>query len=189
MLTFKEKLSIFFRCHFMPIWFFFLASVLLVDKSVSIWNVALQTVGINLYQYFMHVIYHQLPSSVFFNMHVAIHHDKKITLPRWADLMLELFVDIIPIIWLILFQKLINFEIFSPILLLFYGLLYSTNHVINLSLFKNDEHRIHHIAGNKNFTLPYMDLLFNTMEPEKGKPMDDTMINAGVIFLILKLLN
>lgn len=159
----------------------------LVTPDSSPFITLLQGFLINSWVYWIHRLSHLMPDSVF-NYHIFSHHNKKLNLPRHFELFFEFYCNISWFLLLILIQYIFNIELVPNLLILFFGLWYSSAHVINLSMIPNDEHKIHHTEVNYNYGPPFMDFVFNTLKVEEGYTNDSQVINGVVIFTVLDLI-
>ena len=119
------------------------------------------------------------------NLHISWHHDKTVSMSRPLELTMEFFTNMSWFFYLLLFQWICNVQYLSNTLILFIGLWYSSIHLLNLTIFKSNEHIIHHMERKYNYGPPYMDLLFGTLKQSDDEPNKYEFVNGIVIFCIL----
>ena len=119
----------------------------LVKKTISPIHSFLAILGLYYYSYFIHRAYHYIPEQI--NPHM-IHH-KNNTLTRVVNLTIECLTDSSFFVVLYFFQKLIGYELFPNILILYYGIIYVSVHIINFSIFGDENHKKHHDEKDKKY--------------------------------------
>tara|TARA_B110000285_G_C15137457_1_gene628070 strand:- start:3239 stop:3562 length:324 start_codon:yes stop_codon:yes gene_type:complete len=77
---------------------------------------------------------------------------------------------------LFIFQKLINITIFPNTLIIYYGMIYTSVHIINYSVFGSNHHVKHHESINK---AQYYNYGPDTIDHIFGTNFDDSWENFG----------
>jgi hypothetical protein len=148
----------------------FMGSLLALPKY-SMPNALLQSAAILFWSYGGHVLAHQMSSTGplrYLNPHVFLHHDKTILMSRPLELLIEALVNFFGFFIIFIIQKLCNFEVFSPSLLIGAAFLYITVHILDYSIKGNPNHGQHHKKHFCNYDPEFLDALFGTRcEPEK----------------------
>ena len=161
----------FSKAYLPTMMFWFFSAGLLALPKYSYANGLLQTTALLLWSYAGHVIAHKLASANILdtiNPHVFLHHKKSIDLPRWLELLIETIVNFFSFFIIIILQKIFNLKIFSTSLVLGAAFLYITVHILDFSIFGNEDHKLHHEKELCNYDPEFLDTLFNTRcNPEK----------------------
>jgi hypothetical protein len=128
--------------------------IILTYKTISPLYTCFLMVGLMYYSYFIHMLLHIIPQR--YNPHLAFHHNtdqNSTNNGRIISFIIEaLFVDIGFFLLLYYFQILINYELFPPILIMYYGIIYITVHNINYSILHIGNHQKHHFGDNGEIT-------------------------------------
>ena len=98
-----------------------------------------------------------------------------------------MFTDASLFYGLYLFQKLIGKEICPNILILYYGIIYVSIHIINYSIIGNENHKMHHTKKNQvycNYGPDTIDHLFNTNCDNKWEDMTHHIPNIVISYFI-----
>jgi len=136
----------------------------------TLWNALLQASIILLWSYVGHVFAHKISESGPFhklNPHVFLHHNKSIQMPRWLELSIEAIVNFFGFFIIFILQKILQFELFSPSLLLGAAFLYISIHILDYSIRGNINHKLHHTRTFCNYDPEFLDTLFGTRcEPD-----------------------
>ena len=107
------------------------------------------------YSYFIHILFHKIPHK--YNLHLKYHHNSEqnsTKIGKIVSFIIEfLLVDVGVFFLLYLLQKLVNYELFPPILILYYGIIYVTVHNINYSILHIGNHTKHHFGQRGNASL------------------------------------
>ena len=177
----KYKLPNFFYNQFIPNTIVCVLGIYLtIDKYTPIHSL-ISIFILFFYSYFIHFLFHKFPDII--NIHMKIHHKKTNTL----------FETIVNILFFIIFyflQKIINFEFVPTILIVFYGLIYVSVHIINYSIYHTTEKHIkHHTSSNsdnltKNYGPDIVDHLFGTNSDNKFENYNHILPNILVSFLV-----
>ena len=157
--------------------------VYLVRKDVSPIHSFLAIFGLYYYSYFIHRAYHYIPESI--NPHMIHHKNKNIA--RIINLMIECLTDMSFFAVLYLFQNLIGYQVFPNILILYYGIVYVSIHIINFSVFGNENHEKHHNEKDKkycNYGPDPIDHIMNTNCDNNWEDMTHHLPNILVSYLI-----
>jgi hypothetical protein len=186
---YKEKLPILFYNQLIPNSIVLILAIYLTMNKYSPLHAALSIGILFFYSYFIHMLFHLLPSVI--NVHMIFHHIKTDNVvKKYINLFIETFVNIGFFIIFYLLQKLLHFEYVPTILILFYGLLYTSVHIINYSIFHTSEkHVTHHITSDKpssakNYGPDFIDHVFGTNSDEEFKNYNHILPNILISFII-----
>jgi len=183
--TFKKFLYNQFSYTFVLVIF----GIILTYKTISPFYTAFLMVGLMYYSYFIHMLLHIIPQR--YNPHLAFHHnvDQNFTNNgRIISFIIEaLFVDVGFFLLLYYFQIFINYELFPPILIMYYGIIYITVHNINYSILHIGNHQKHHFGDNgavtTNFGPDTLDHFLGTNEDSTFEHMYHYTPNILFAFL------
>lgn len=175
---------------------FFLVGILIGLITDNIYRSIFTLLFCTVFSYFSHSLSHKifpLNFRYFHNLHHNDKHNKKL----WAEI-IEWLVNIFQIGGLILIpinyiiEKKFNITLLNNNLIIYYTLVYTTTHMINYHIVKEDTHVRHHHNTNTNFGPDYMDILFKTKQNNSYfEEMNQTIINSLIsgciiIFIIHK---
>jgi hypothetical protein len=155
------------------------------------------------YSYFIHYLFHRLPDLI--DLHMKYHHViQSNNCQKTIHLIIETLVNIgfFGIIYGV--QWLSKIEMIPTILLVYYGIIYVSIHIINYSLcHASPKHVIHHATSNpsdnpaastsatdgekpttKNYGPDIMDHLFGTNDDETFEDFNHMIPNILVGFLV-----
>ena len=128
--------------------------IILTHKTISPFYTLLLIIGLMYYSYFIHILFHIIPEK--YNPHLAFHHNVEYNSSnnnKIISFIIEvLFVDVVFFLLLYYFQIFINYELFPPILIMYYGIIYISIHNINYSLFHIGNHQKHHLGDKGGLT-------------------------------------
>ena len=114
-----------------------------------------------------HMVSTQFPLN-YLNLHVSLHHDHYVDIPRWLNLLLETGVNFMGFFIFILLQHLFDVHILSTTMILAASFLYILIHIADFSIFGNEQHAEHHTRTFCNYDPEFFDTLFKTRcSPEK----------------------
>jgi len=128
-------------------------------------NAIVQAICLLIWSYTGHVFAHMVSTSWPFNVlnpHVYIHHNKQILLERNIELIIEAVVNFFGFFIIIIAQWLIGVNLFSTTMILGSAFLYITIHILDYSVYGNNDHKIHHEKTFCNYDPEFFDVLFNT---------------------------
>jgi len=165
--------------------FSIITSVLLVYPTYSYISILKQLIFLNIWVYWAHRFFHSLP-NIPINYHLYSHHKKQLQLSRPIELLFEFITDFSWFLILLVLKYYFKIDSLSTILILFIGLWYSSVHVINLSLFNDKVHKIHHIDHTYNYGPPYIDFIFGTLKMDKSYTTNHEILNGLILFFIFK---
>jgi hypothetical protein len=155
----------FLKAYGLTIFTWTLLPILLALPNYSIPAAIFGAIFLLFYSYAGHVFAHSV-STVFplnyINMHVSIHHDHLIVVPRWLNLIIEAIVDFLCFYVLILIQSALGIHWISTSAILGAGFLYVFIHIFDFSLFGNEQHKEHHEKTFCNYDPEFFDTLFET---------------------------
>jgi sterol desaturase/sphingolipid hydroxylase (fatty acid hydroxylase superfamily) len=162
---------------------------LLTYKKYSPIVITLSIFFVCLYSYFYHVIAHKIPRQ--FNIHTLFHHnhkDNEKQINFIINLIIETFFNIFLFYIIYKAQQIMNVNYIPNIIIFFIGLLYTSVHIINYSIFHLDQaHVLHHLSNNDktcNFGFDALDHLFGTNCNNKYENMCHFIPNILLTFLI-----
>jgi len=181
----KNYLPGFFRHQFIIFLLIYTFLVLLTYKKYPPIQIGLGLVIIFTYSYFIHIIFHNLPSSI--NIHLLFHHNKNIKINKYINILIETLTNILFFYIFYFLQKASKINFVPNIIIIYYGIIYITIHNINYSIFHlADNHILHHNSKNKacNFGPDLLDHVFNTSCNNKYENYDPIIINTLFAFLI-----
>ena len=181
----KKDMKQFLRNQFLTGFVVIVIGCYLVRKKVSPIHSVFAIIGLYFYSYFIHRAYHLIPQNI--NPHM-IHHKNK-SLPRIINLTIECLTNASFFILLYLFQNFIGYQIFPNMLILYYGIIYVSVHIINFSLFGNDAHKKHHNEKyNKyyNYGPDSIDHIMNTNYDDKWENIIHQLPNILISYIICK---
>ena len=179
----KKYMKHFLRNQFLTGMTLIVVGVYLVRKDVSPIHSFLAIFGLYYYSYFIHRAYHYIPESI--NPHMIHHKNKNIA--RIINLMIECLTDMSFFAVLYLFQNLIGYQVFPNILIFYYGIVYVSIHIINFSVFGNENHEKHHNEKDKkycNYGPDPIDHIMNTNCDNNWEDMTHHLPNILVSYLI-----
>jgi hypothetical protein len=119
-----------------------LFGIILTYKTISPFYSTFLIFGLGFYAYFIHILLHMMPEK--YKVHLLLHNNKesgKNILHNIKSIILDMSCFFI----LYYLQILMNYEVFPPILILYYSIIYITVNNINYSIFN--------IGNNKNVGL------------------------------------
>jgi len=130
--------------------------------------------------YFSHRVIHMLPTSVL-NLHVYVHHQHEAPIDRRIELFIEAIHDLFMSLNVLLIQSLVGIHIVPTSVILFYGILYTSVHIVNYSLVGNETHRGHHKNMYTNYGPDTMDHLFGTSGDGVWEDLTPITMNAVMV--------
>lgn len=155
----------FMKAYGITIFAWTLLPTLLALPEHSILSAIVGSLFLLAWSYGGHVFAHSL-STVFplnyINLHVSIHHDHLIAVPRWLNLIIEAIVNFLCFYVLILIQSAVGIHWLSTSAILGAAFLYVFIHIFDFSLFGNEQHKEHHEKTFCNYDPEFFDTLFET---------------------------
>lgn len=128
--------------------------IILTYKSISPFYSSFLIMGLMYYSYFIHVILHIIPEK--YNPHLAFHHNIDFNSTKnnkiISFIIEAFFVNVGMFLLLYYFQILVGYELFPPILIMYYGIIYITVHNINYSILHIGNHQKHHLGDSGEIT-------------------------------------
>jgi hypothetical protein len=138
----------------------------------SFTGLSLMTIAYNILHRFMHY----LPTTGiigWLNFHVTVHHNKRVLLPRWLELVIEFIFEFSITLCIPVFYAVLSGEWVIPFsIILFTSIFFAMNHVLFYSLLPSDFHEKHHRNTHVNFIPDYLDHLFGTNADETYEDMN-----------------
>ena len=179
----RTEMKHFLRNQFLTGFIVIVVGVYLVKKTISPIHSFLALLGLYYYSYFIHRAYHYIPEQI--NPHMIHHKNKK--LARIVNLTIECLTDSSFFVVLYFFQKLIGYELFPNILILYYGIIYVSVHIINFSIFGDENHKKHHDEKDKkycNYGPDPIDHIMDTNCDNKWEDMTHHLPNVLISYAI-----
>jgi hypothetical protein len=142
--------------------------------------------------YFVHRALHYLPTEgpfKYINTHWIFHHQPLKILPRWFELVLETINDMSMSLSFLLLQYMTGIWIVPVSIILFYGIWFTSVHIVNYSIIGSQVHRDHHKNVGTNFGPDVIDHMFGTNhEPTREDliPLSPNIIFAFAATFVLK---
>ena len=157
-----------------------LFGIILTYKTISPFYSPLLIVGLGVYSYFTHILLHMIPEK--YNIHLLLHHNKECE-KNILHIIKTIFFDILRFFMLYYCQVLVNYEVFPPILILYYSIIYITVNNINYSVFRlgNSDH---HSNKTTNFGPDSLDNLLGTNNTTTFEHMYHYILNIIFSFLV-----
>ena len=138
--------------------------------------------------YFIHRLYHYLPSTGLFyyiNLHVSIHHSHTKTFPRWLELMIETVQNIFWFFLLYILQEVTQIHIVPDSIILLSLFVFVSVHIINYSMFGSDKHSRQHLNPDVNFGPDFLDHIFGTNDTEDFENMAHFIPNTLLSYILI----
>jgi hypothetical protein len=157
-----------------------LFGIILTYKTISPFYSIFLIFGLGFYYYFTHILLHMIPEK--YNPHLLLHHNKE-SEKNILHIIKSIFFDICCFFILYYFQILINYELFPPILILYYGIIFITVNNINYSIFHLGNYS-HHLNKTTNFGPDSVDHLLGTNSNETFEHMYHYILNIIFAFLV-----
>ena len=179
----KKDMKKFLRNQFLTGMILILVGIYLVRKKISPIHSFLAIFGLYYYSYFVHKAYHYIPEQI--NPHMIHHKNKSIS--RIINLTIECLTDTSFFVILYFFQKFIGYKVFPDILILYYGIIYVSVHIINFSIFGNKNHEKHHNEKEKkycNYGPDPIDHIMSTNCDNNWEDMTHQLPNILISYLI-----
>jgi hypothetical protein len=150
----KQKFNDFLYRQFSYSFVLVIFGIILTHKTISPLYTSFLIVGLMYYSYFIHMFLHIIPEK--YNPHLAFHHNveyNSIHNNKIISFIIEaLFVDVGFFLFLYYFQILVGYELFPPILIMYYGIIYVSIHNINYSILHIGNHQKHHFGDKGGIT-------------------------------------
>jgi hypothetical protein len=188
----KRNLNNYFKHHFLGYFIFFIFGVLLArDKSPLI--TLLSVMIIAFYVYLIHVLFHNIPKSL--NPHLLFHHDNHSErhdswyeyINIWINFIVETIINIMFFVTFYFFKESLGLKFIENIIIFYFGLVYTSTHMINYSLFHTGgAHRLHHTTKNKtcNYGPDIIDKIMNTSCTNNYEDLNHIIPNCVVSYFI-----
>ena len=144
----KQNFPNFLYYHFLYSFIIILFAIILTYKTISPFYSIILILGLMYYSYFIHVLLHILPQNI--SPHLLFHHNPEQNSTKNGKIVSFIieafFVDIGIFYFLYIIQKMINYELFPVIFIVYYGLIYISIHNINYSICHAGNHPDHHLG-------------------------------------------
>jgi len=186
----EPKFKFLISNQFIPVFIVFVCGLVLTYKTISPLRAG-SSIGILFYfSYFIHIFFHNLPDI--FNVHINYHHDvesNKNIINRYINLFIEVVINIMLFVIFYFIQNILNIDFVPNIMIVYYGILYVSIHIINYSvLHLAKSHIIHHqTTGEKktcNYGPDFADHLFGTNYDDNFENYNHIIPNILMAFLI-----
>jgi len=188
----------FFYNQFPALFFIIIFGLILTHKSISKTYTIFSIIFILFYSYFAHIFIHIFPKELL-NFHLLIHHNKNYNktdniAKTIFGYLVELGINISIFAILYVIQKIVKIETVPPIILLYFGIIYISNHMINYTIFHIGNHPEHHDHDNDNdndlkypcnYSLDMLDHLFGTNCNSTFENMNHLIINIIISFVVV----
>jgi len=140
-------------------------SMSLAIPNYSVLSAFLQSIFLLSWSYwghrFAHIVSTNYPFDIL-NPHVYVHHNKSLTIPRWLELLLEATVNFLCFFSFYIVQEVFNIHILSSSMIIGSAFLYIAIHILDYSIYGNEQHKKHHEKTFCNYDPEVFDTLFNT---------------------------
>ena len=156
--------------------------IILTYKTISPFYTTFLILGLGYYSYLIHIFLHKIPEK--YNPHLMIHHNIKENEKDVLHYSKSIFLDIFCFFVLYYFQMLINYELFPPILILYYSIIYISVNNINYSMFNIGGNNLHNLDKTTNFGPDSIDHLLETNNNPKFEHMYHYILNIIFAFLV-----
>jgi len=179
-----DDLHNFAYCQVIPFYILYIFGCLInIEKSPI--ETAVSVYIISIYSYFIHVVLHKIPMKL--NLHNWFHH-------YYDNNTVNLFIELLLNLWMFGFfyivQRLLNINVVSNKILIYYTMVYVSGHIINYSVFKVRNHEIHHKTADTpnskicNYGPDVYDHFFGTNYDDCWENYTHLVPNIVVSFLI-----
>jgi hypothetical protein len=160
-----------------------LFAILLVTPE---WNIFAALFAIHFMYFWVYIVHMSLHWFYnndilrWMNTHLMYHHQDKDCkfLDRRTELFFEFFTDMAMCLSPLFIQYVSGLWFVPPSIILLYGFIYTSVHMINYSIYGSDTHRRHHEDPTKNFGVDAIDHLFGTNYDETMEDMMPFTFNA-----------
>lgn len=160
-------------------------SILLSSPERNICSAILGISIMYFWVYFFHRALHFLPTEgpfKYINTHWIFHHQPLKILDRRVELLLEAINDMSMSLTVMLLQYLTGLWIVPLSIILFYGIWYTSVHIVNYSIIGSQVHRDHHKNVGTNFGPDVIDQLFGTNHEPTKEDLIPLSVNAVIAF-------
>ena len=192
-LMMKDKLPSVFYNQFLPNFNLLVFCILLTYKTYSPLLIGVSLFILYFYSYFVHRLFHSLPSII--NFHTNLHHNKLFNstkIKKILNLFLELFTNVLFFVIFYYVQKILfNHNYIPEIVIFYYGFIYTTVHIINYSIIHTSPaHTLHHTTSEQlytkccNYGPDLVDHIFNTNYNNEIENYNHIIPNTILSFLI-----
>ena len=124
-----------------------------------------------------HRLVHLLPTEGIIgklNLHIYMHHDKKLNVPRWLELIIEFLFEVIAHLMPFFIYFKIKGEWKFPLSITLYVILFfAFNHCVFYSILDSDKHIEHHKNVTVNFIPDYVDQIFSNPKTRVYEDMNN----------------
>ena len=180
----KQNIHKFLKEQFLTTWILIIVGVYLTRNTISPIYSSISIICLFFYSYFAHRIIHLLPENI--NPHLIHHNNKQMS--RVMNLTIEMLTNTLMFFILYIFQKIINITILPNMLILYYGIIYTSIHIINYSIFGNNHHKKHHESVNKtqhyNYGPDTIDHIFETNFDDSWENFVHMLPNILISYII-----
>lgn len=188
----KEKLPNFFCNQLIPNSIILILAIYLTIHKYSPIHTMISISILFFYSYFIHMLFHLFPN--FINVHMIFHHtnnnNNNNVVKKYIYLLIETFVNIGFFIIFYFLQKLLHVEYVPTILIVFYGIIYISVHIINYSIFHTSEKHIKHHKTtsitllSQNYGPDLIDHIFGTNSDQEFENYNHILPNILISFII-----
>ena len=186
----KTNFPNFLYNHFTGSCVMILFGIILTYKTINPFYSIILILGLMYYSYFIHILLHILPEKI--SPHLAFHHNTEQNSTKDGKIISfiieALFVDVGIFYLLYIIQILLKYELFPPIFIVYYGLIYITVHNINYSIYHIGNHPNHHLGDkgevSTNFGPDAIDHFLGTNQDSTFEHMYHLIPNIVFCFLL-----
>jgi hypothetical protein len=154
------------KAYFLHVFLYLFYGCILIypDRGLNscLSGLTLMTLNYNI----LHRALHTLPTTGligYLNLHVYLHHNKELDIPRWTELFLEFLFEMFLTVCIPVIISYYSGEWITPFSIILYcSLFFAINHVLFYSILSSDAHMKHHDNPVHNFIPDYLDHLFGT---------------------------
>jgi hypothetical protein len=190
----KQNFKNFLHKQYHYIFVLLIFGIILTHKTISPLYTPFLIIGLMYYSYFIHILLHIIPEK--YNPHLAFHHNieqNSTKNGRIISFIIEsFFVNVGMFLLLYYFQILIKYELFPPILIMYYGTIYITVHNINYSILHIGNHEKHHLGDKGEITTNFgpdtLDHFLGTNQDSVFEHMYHNIPNIIFAFLLTALI-
>jgi len=181
----KHNFPEFFEKHFIEVFITYAFALrLMSNTSTSPLITIASMLIIGYYSYFIHRLIHKIPKE--YNPHTLFHHSKNVN-DFWLNLIIETTVNVLFFVIFYYAKVLFKLKFIPTILVVYYGIIYVSVHVINYSILHlGKNHRNHHLDQTQkcNFGPDPLDHLLNSNCNSNYENLLHMLPNILVAFLI-----
>ena len=180
----KKNTEKFFHFQFLDYFIFFIFAILLTKNKQPFVTFCV-VVLITYYIYFIHRLVHYIPSK--WNLHTLFHHKNKFKTSYLFNHIMETLLNIMFFVSFYWIKMVFKLNFIDNSLILYYGIVYTSTHMINYSIFHSGlNHAKHHNIDKNvcNYGPDVIDHILNTNCDKKFENMNHILINVIIAYFI-----